>query len=123
MDWTKSPEALVDTFDEALPDDPRVQRRKMFGYPAAFVNGNMFASLHQADIVLRLDEARRSELTTRYGARPFEPMQGRPMKEYVVAPPALHEDHQLLARWLRSALDYTAALPAKEPRARKPRRA
>ena len=23
-------------FDAALPDDPRVERRKMFGYPAAF---------------------------------------------------------------------------------------
>ncbi len=120
MNWMKSPEALVKTFDEALPDDSRVQRRKMFGYPAAFVNGNMFAGLHQADILLRLDEARRTELASGHGARPFEPMPGRAMKEYVLAPPAFHEDIELLSHWLQAALDYVAALPTKEPRRRKP---
>jgi hypothetical protein len=45
MVWQKSPAALIARFDELLPKDPRVARRKMFGYPAAFVNGRMFAGL------------------------------------------------------------------------------
>jgi hypothetical protein len=33
--WRKSPDALIVLFDAALLDDPRVERRKMFGYPCA----------------------------------------------------------------------------------------
>jgi hypothetical protein len=29
----------------------RAQRRQMFGYPAAFVNGHLFAGLHQSNLV------------------------------------------------------------------------
>ncbi len=43
--WEKSPQALVQLFDRVLPESPNVERRKMFGYPCAFVNGNMFAGL------------------------------------------------------------------------------
>jgi hypothetical protein len=42
MSWRKSPDALVEKFSQIVPPDPRVERRKMFGYPAAFVGGNMF---------------------------------------------------------------------------------
>ena len=34
MAWEKAPRALVELFAESLPDDPRIERRKMFGYPA-----------------------------------------------------------------------------------------
>jgi len=33
MRWRKSPPELIAVFDAALPDDRRVQRRSMFGYP------------------------------------------------------------------------------------------
>ena len=55
MAWKKSPPAPVDTFTRVVPADPSIARRQMFGYPAAFVNGNMFAGLHEARFVLRLD--------------------------------------------------------------------
>jgi TfoX/Sxy family transcriptional regulator of competence genes len=29
---------------------PEIQQRKMFGYPAAFVNGHMFAGVFQASV-------------------------------------------------------------------------
>ncbi|MBI5301218.1 MAG: hypothetical protein HY868_03705 [Chloroflexi bacterium] len=40
--FTKSPDELVKRFENALKDFPMAATRKMFGYPAAFVNGNMF---------------------------------------------------------------------------------
>ena len=46
MAWKKSPPALIETFDAVLPGAP-AERRLMFGYPAAFVNGNMFMSLFE----------------------------------------------------------------------------
>jgi hypothetical protein len=52
MKWRESPPELVETFDTVLP--PPAERRLMFGYPAAFVNGNMFMGLWQEHLVLRL---------------------------------------------------------------------
>jgi hypothetical protein len=41
--WKKSPPALVERFEAIVPALSGAERRKMFGYPAAFVGGNMFA--------------------------------------------------------------------------------
>jgi len=46
MEWRKSPQHLIETFNSVVPGPPVVPR-KMFGYPAAFVNGNLFMSLFQ----------------------------------------------------------------------------
>src|SRR5690348_3631491 len=100
MDWSKSPPELVALFDEVAPTGPAVQRRQMFGYPAAFVNGNMFAGLHTSNMVVRLPEAPLREFLALDGAKPFEPMPGRPMKGYAVVPPALLADKPALSAWL-----------------------
>lgn len=108
----KSPPELVALFDAVLAREPRAERRRMFGYPAAFANGNMVTGLHQDDWMLRLDELGRAGLT-KQGARAFEPTPGRPMREYMVLPAALQGDPSALARWVKRAFDYTSALPAK----------
>ena len=51
----------------------------MFGYPAAFVHGNMFAGLHENRLVLCLEEAA-AGAAKRSGAHDFEPTPGRTMK-------------------------------------------
>lgn len=114
MEWTKSPPELVALFDEVAPTAPAVERRKMFGYPAAFVNGNMFAGLHGARLVLRLPEAALREFMALDGAAPFEPMPGRAMKGYAVAPPSLLADKAGLSAWLERCFEGAAALPAKQ---------
>ena len=57
MAWVKAPQALADLFAESVPDDPRVERRKMFGYPCLFVAGNMCAGVFQDRIFARLSPA------------------------------------------------------------------
>lgn len=42
-----TPEAIA-AFEESLPTNPEVVRKKMFGMPAAFVNGNMFFGVTEA---------------------------------------------------------------------------
>lgn len=116
MAWRRSPEALIQLFAEVLPDDARIERRKMFGYPCAFIGGNLFAGLHQESLVLRLSEADRTRAKAQHGARAFEPMPGRPMREYVVLPDATLTDRRKLSAWLRRALDYAGSLPAKSPK-------
>jgi hypothetical protein len=39
--WKKSPVELIERFATALPEHPAVVRKPMFGYRAAFANGNM----------------------------------------------------------------------------------
>lgn len=87
-----------------MPSAPTVVRKKMFGYPVAFVNGNMFAGLHQRSLVLRLGEKERAEFLRQKGSAQFEPMPGRPMKACVTAPSALLEDKAGLRRWLEACL-------------------
>jgi TfoX/Sxy family transcriptional regulator of competence genes len=126
MKLEKSPPALEQTFAQAFPDDPRAVPRKMFGYPAGFVNGNMFAGLYETAMVLRLGDADRAAITAKHGALAFEPM-GRPMKGYVTVPGSILDDAGQLRAWVQRAFEHAAALPPKEkkeprPRTKKPAR-
>lgn len=112
--FRKSPPDLVAAFDKAFPDDPRAERRQMFGYPAGFVNGNLFAGLHQESLMVRLPPDPREELLRLPGAGPFEPMPGRPMAGYAVLPPEMARDPGAAAAWVRRAFEHTASLPPKE---------
>ncbi|MBL9097656.1 MAG: TfoX/Sxy family protein [Alphaproteobacteria bacterium] len=121
MAWRKSPPALIAAFDAALPDDPHVERRKMFGYPAAFAHGHLFTGLHQENLMVRLGDAQRAALV-KNGGRPFEPMPGRAMREYVVVPDTIVEDKRALAMWLKRGLAYVGTLPPKTARRKTPSR-
>src|ERR671931_881220 len=100
MAWTKSPQSLIDLFDKSVPSGADISRRKMFGYPAAFANGNLFIGLHQDDFVMRLSEKDRARFSAEFGERTFEPMKGRPMREYVRLPQELLADACKRAFWI-----------------------
>jgi TfoX/Sxy family transcriptional regulator of competence genes len=112
MKWRKPSEELIKTFEAIVPGPPAVTR-KMFGFPAAFVNGNMFIGLHQEDMLVRLPEEPRTKLLGISGARTFEPMPGRPMREYVVVPPTLLSDRKKLESWVAKAFEYAVTLEPK----------
>ena len=119
MPWTKSPPELVALWEEVAPRAPGIELRKMFGFPVAITGGNMFAGLHQDVLFLRLPEAACDEFMGQPGARPFEPMPGRPMAGSVVAPAALLADKPALTRWIERAHEAAAKLPAKATKPRK----
>jgi TfoX/Sxy family transcriptional regulator of competence genes len=118
--WKKAPESLVLRFGQALPNNPGIERRSMFGYPCAFFHGHMFCGLFEDQFIVRLPDAERTAFLKQPGAKVFEPMPGRPMKEYVLVPPAVVEREALLGGWLRQSLDYVGGLP---PRAKKAKKA
>lgn len=113
--FTKAPARLVDAFAQAIADVPDVERRQMFGYPAAFTRSQMFASLFQDQMIVRLSEVDRRALAQE-GGRPFEPMPGRPMREYVTVPEAIRESPAAVRKWLVKAQAYAASLPPKKKR-------
>lgn len=115
MTWRKAPPELVERFTETLVSLPGAEVRKMFGYPAAFANGHMFTGLFADEWMIRLPDEDRAELTS-LGGRPFEPMPGKPMREYLSLPDTLVADANALAPWLERSLAMVLAMPPKEGR-------
>jgi TfoX/Sxy family transcriptional regulator of competence genes len=113
--FTKPPAALVDVFTRAIAELRDVQPRQMFGYPAAFTKSQMFASLFQDQMIVRLSEVDRRALGGK-GGQPFELIPGRPMREYVTVPAVIRESLPVLRGWLVRAQTYAASLPPKKQR-------
>jgi len=92
----------------------------MFGYPAAFVGGNMFAGLHEDRFVLRLGDDALVE-AKQLGATDFEPMPGRAMKGWIVLPEKIVVDDAAARRWVDRAFRHVAKMApkGKRPAARK----
>ena len=111
--FTKAPEEMVSLFEKAMKDFPMATKRKMFGYPCAFVNGNMFAGLFQEEMFLRLNDEDRAAIRKEYGTPLFEPMPGRPMRNYVLVPRYVRNSPRLLRSWLTKGIEYASALPPK----------
>ena len=112
--WKKSPPELIAAFDAAIAGKPGVERRQMFGYPCAFLKGNMLSGLFQDQMMVRLSEADRSKASLEAAATPFAPG-GRPMREYVVLPLQIVADKRKVGAWLKRAIAYVETLPAKKP--------
>lgn len=110
---SKSPPELVERFAAILAGFPDATRRQMFGYPAAFVGGNMATSLFADRWVVRLPPAE-VDAATAAGAGAFEPMPGRPMTGFVTVPPDEVGDDDAVRRWVERGVAYAASMPAKK---------
>ena len=111
--FEKSPPELVARFDSVAERVPEAQRRKMFGYPALFVGGNLVTGLFADTWMIRLPETDLAELLALPGATAFSPMPGRTMKGYATLPPDVVADDAALDAWLARAIEFGKALPAK----------
>lgn len=69
--------------DSFLLKIPLVQPGKMYGHPAYYVGGKMFASLFNDGVCVKLPETRVKELLKHNHIYPFEP-RGRKMREWVL---------------------------------------
>ena len=114
--FTPAPEGVVALFHTAVGGLPEVELRKMFGYPCAFVHGQMLTGVFQDRIMLRLSDEDRAKFLKLPGAKPFEPMPGRPMREYVELPPDVMNSPAALKRWVKRGLAYVETLPPKVKR-------
>jgi TfoX/Sxy family transcriptional regulator of competence genes len=117
--WRKPSKHLTDTLASMMPNDPRIEVRQVFGCPCAFVNGNMFAGIHQDSLVIRLGHAECAELIERDAAAMFEPQPGRLMREYVALPTSIISDSGRLQRLIGRSLEYASTLPPKRARTKK----
>jgi hypothetical protein len=109
---------MVGLFEQLLPLDPRVHRRFMFGCHCAFADGNMFLGVHGATLFLRLNPADRARIRQDHGAEAFDPLGGRPMREYVVLPDAVAHDPNALSDWIARGFAFALTVTAGPKRTR-----
>ena len=117
--WKKASPERVDFFYRILENHPEVEKRKMFGYPCAFIGGNMFFGLFEDSVFLRLSSEDRTEIQQQEKAAPFEPLPGRVMKEYVVLKPPILQDKGVFLSWFEKSREYASGLPSKEKKGAK----
>ncbi|MBI3914322.1 MAG: TfoX/Sxy family protein [Chloroflexi bacterium] len=101
-------------FESAQKDFPIAERRQVFGSPAALVNGNMFTGLQNDKMILRVSDADAAALRQEHNAKPFEPMPGRAMKDWIALSQSLLDDAREWNVWMQRAFGHTQALPPKK---------
>lgn len=116
----KASEELVAAFQGVAPGGPEAEERKMFGYPASFVHGNMIMGLHEHGFVMRLSP-QDLEAAFAEGAAPFAPMAGRVMKSYALLPASITADETKLRTWVARSYAFVAAMPPKEKKPKAPK--
>ena len=114
MKMPKTNKSDRELFERLLPDAPGVTRRPMFGQMAGFVNGNMFLCLFGDRLAVKLPDEEAAELLAVEGSAPFAPMEGRPMKGYVLLPMVWHTDLDHADVWVEKSLAFVGGLPPKE---------
>ena len=118
------PKALK-AFEALVEAAPGATVKPMFGNFGAFANGQMFAGVFGDSVFVRLGVEDRAAALKLPGAKLFEPMKGRPMREYVALPPAIVTKGQGAQLWASRALTKVMAMPPKsaKKKAAAPKRA
>jgi TfoX/Sxy family transcriptional regulator of competence genes len=117
MKMPKPSEQAKTAFQKLVPPDPAVTTRPMFGNLSAFVNGNMFTGLFGEDLFVRVSDADQAKIR-KQGGKAFEPMPGHAMSGYVTVPSGWQKKPEEARAWIRVALTWCKALPAKGSKAK-----
>jgi TfoX-like protein len=123
MQMPKSPPALIARFETVAGDFPEATRRITFGYPCLYVGGNMATGLFGDTWHVRLGKGDTEALLAQPGARPFEPMPGRPMTGFTLLPASIVDDDTAVRDWVGRAIAHVATMPVKTPKPKTPPKA
>jgi TfoX/Sxy family transcriptional regulator of competence genes len=119
MPWNEPKPELVDLLSKKLQGID-CELKNMFGSPVYFVNNNMFMGVHGDHIFMRLSQNdKEALLEDRDDVHPFAPMEGRPMKEYVVFGKPFLRDVELFREWMDRSFAFVSSLPEKERKNKK----
>ena len=96
------PQTAFDGVADELTATSPAARGMMFGMPCLKQGGKAFAGYYKGAMVFKLGGAAHTRALALAGAQLFDPMGGRPMKEWVVVP----AEHA--AQWLALTRDAQA---------------
>jgi len=98
-----------EVLDSFLLDITIVKPGKMFGYPAYYVGGKLFASLYMEGVCLKVPVSLKNELLKRKDVVPFEPM-GKKMKEWIQINRNKSEDYLKDKEIFDKSIEFVASL-------------
>jgi hypothetical protein len=98
-----------EVLDSFLLDIPIVKPGKMYGHPAYYVGGKMFAALFMGGVCVKVPVSLKNELLKRKEIVPFEPM-GRKMREWILINRSNSEDYLKDKDIFDSSIEYVASL-------------
>lgn len=111
----EKPDPQVLASVEAVMAGLPVYRRPMFGTVSWFVeeNAQMLGCVWGVDLNIRVGAEDARSLIASGKATPFDPMGGRPMREYVLVPASTLRP-AALRKWIARAIEFTSALERKK---------
>jgi TfoX/Sxy family transcriptional regulator of competence genes len=113
-------EKLAARVRKVLPPSSHFAETKMFGGIAFLLDGKMFCGVTNRDLMVRVGPEAYEAALARPHVRPMD-FTGRPLTGFIfVGPPGWRTD-AAVAAWVRQSTAYVAALPARKPRAKRPR--
>lgn len=118
--WPKMDKDLEERIDGLVGAMP-LRRKKMFGTSAWFLESNdlMLGGVWGDGVMVRVGESEAGTLVKGGDAEQFDPMGGRPMREYVfLDSEKIAEDNDLI-EWFERAAGFTSTLPARKKKAKK----
>lgn len=105
-------EDLAERIRQQLTRRKNIVEKKMFGGLAFLLNGNMLVGVWKDSLIARLGPARAEEALLEPHVKEFD-VTGKPMRNWVLVAPAGVEDDDQLGGWVRLALTFVGAMPAK----------
>jgi hypothetical protein len=97
---------ILDTF---LLNIPIVKPGKMYGHPAYYVGGKLFASLFMEGVCVKVPESLKKELLKRKEIVNFEPM-GKKMREWILINRKKSSDFTKDKDIFEKSIEYVASL-------------
>ena len=110
--------------DALLSEFPEVRSGKMFGYPAYYVNGRLFACLYDTGVGMKVPEKLARELLQKGKAVPFQPLGKARMREWIQIDHERSGDYRKNSGVFRESVAFVGSrTKAKRPGATRPKRA
>jgi TfoX/Sxy family transcriptional regulator of competence genes len=103
-----------EVIDPMLLSIPGVEAGMMFGYPAYYVNGKMFACLYENGVGLKVPEHLANELIGKEGIDHFVPLSRKVMREWIQITRERSEDYLKDEPIFRSSMEYVSSLASKK---------
>lgn len=96
--------------DSLLLNMPDVVEGKMFGYPAYYVNGKLFACIYDEGVGVKVFEEVANKFLSEHYVVPFQPL-GRPkMKEWIQINRVRSEDYRKDINIFRASVKFVSQL-------------
>jgi hypothetical protein len=110
MNRSKFNPEIKQVIDRILLEIPSVVSGKMFGYPAYYVNGKMFACVYEENVGIKVPEALAKESIGKKGITSFQPLGRAKMKEWIQInrenPEEFFDDEEIL----KTSVNFVASL-------------